>query len=411
MNADINEAVEYLRSPDAIRERSEALFASLERGESEHFTYNPDHLDDAADLVVNVTRANYPDGDIPFHSRWRHFSAGGVDRTAWLDERLRGRNPAEIARAKIELAIVSVLLDAGAGLSWGYEDKRSGKTLRKSEGLAAASFDMFADGRFSATDEDPFRVDAEVLSLMDTDDLAEAFQISAQNPILGIDGRCRLLRGLGAAVKSNPLFFGESAPRLGFLYDHIARDTSDATVEASFLLRTILTALAPIWPGRLTLDGHNLGDVWPHPKLTNLQPVPGLLPFHKLSQWLTYSMIEPLEEAGFVVRGLDRMTGLPEYRNGGLFVDTGVLSLNDPAASGKPYKIDDPLIVEWRAYTICLLDRLAGRVRLALDVSAESLPLVKVLQGGTWAAGRRIAQEKRSDGAPPIALKSDGTVF
>ena len=54
------------------------------------------------------------------------------------------------------------------------------------------------------------------------------------------------------------------------------------------------------------------------------------MPFHKLSQWLTYSLLEPFEWAGVTVTGLDALTGLPEYRNGGLLLDTGVLRLRDP---------------------------------------------------------------------------------
>lgn len=68
------------------------------------------------------------------------------------------------------------------------------------------------------------------------------------------------------------------------------------------------------------------------------------------------------------------------------------------------------LVVEWRALTVVLLDRLAEGVRGALGLSADQFPLPKLLQGGSWAAGRAIAQEKRG-GAPPIAIRSDGTVF
>ena len=37
-----------------------------------------------------------------------------------------------------------------------------------------------------------------------------------------------------------------------------------------------------------------MGDVWPHPAI-------GLVPFHKLSQWLSYSLVEPIEGAGLEV--------------------------------------------------------------------------------------------------------------
>jgi hypothetical protein len=68
-------------------------------------------------------------------------------------------------------------------------------------------------------------------------------------------------------------------------------------------------------------------------------------------------------------------------------------------------------VVEWRALTVILLDELAHSIRVKLGRNAETLPLVKVLEGGTWAAGRRIARERRADGGPPLTIVSDGTVF
>ena len=135
----------------------------------------------------------------------------------------------------------------------------------------------------------------------------------------------------------------------------------------------------------------------------------GLVPFHKLSQWLTYSLIEPLEEAGIMVTDLDGLTGLPEYRNGGLFLDTGVLHLRDPADAGRPHEVDSELVVEWRALTVALLDRIAPEIRSRLDLKV--FPLAKVLEGGTWSTGRRLARAARPGGAPPITVASDGTVF
>jgi hypothetical protein len=58
-----------------------------------------------------------------------------------------------------------------------------------------------------------------------------------------------------------------------------------------------------------------------------------------------------------------------------------------------------------------LLDRIAPMVRERLGVSAEAFPLARVLEGGTWAAGRRIAASLRADGGPPLKVISDGTVF
>ena len=143
----------------------------------------------------------------------------------------------------------------------------------------------------------------------------------------------------------------------------------------------------------------------PGPGLTD-----GWMPFHKLSQWLTYSLLEPLMWAGVEVTGLDALTGLPEYRNGGLLLDAGVLRFASEGLAAAQYRAGDELIVEWRALTVALLDELAPLVRSPLGLSETQMPLACVLEGGTWAAGRVLAQRLRG-GPPPLNIDSDGTVF
>jgi len=108
---------------------------------------------------------------------------------------------------------------------------------------------------------------------------------------------------------------------------------------------------------------------------------------------------------------LDQLTGLPEYRNGGLLIDGGVLRPRDAAFASRSYTPADPWVIEWRALTVALLDELADKVRAVLRVSATELPLACILEGGTWAAGRQIAAERRADGSPPVNIISDGTIF
>jgi hypothetical protein len=173
----------------------------------------------------------------------------------------------------------------------------------------------------------------------------------------------------------------------------------------------VLQHLGPIWPSRLTLGGVALGDCWKHPALKTGDETTGLVPLHKLSQWLSYSLIEPLQWAGIEVTDIDGLTGLAEYRNGGLFIDTGVLTLRDPSDTRREHSVDSELVVEWRALTVALLDRLADVMRARLNMDRQSLPLARILQGGTWAAGRAIARTLRPDGGPPLKIISDGTVF
>jgi hypothetical protein len=403
-------ALAWLRTPGAVRERCHALLALAEADGLLHFKFDPVRLDDAADYVAAVIRANYPDLAIPYHSRWRHFQAGGIDRWGMLTARLRGSDPAELARRRIDLCTVSVLLDAGAGPHWTFREPGTGQALSRSEGLAVASLHAFCSGLFSGDPDRPLRADADGLSCVTDAALAAALQVGPENPLAGAPGRAALLRNLGAALRRRPDLFGTEA-RIGGLLDHWRSRAVSGVLAAKTLLTTILDALAPIWPRRLVMGGENLGDVWAHPMLGGEGPGAGLVPFHKLSQWLSYSMVEVLEQSSIAVSGLDDLTGLAEYRNGGLFIDIGVLRLRDRSLALAPLAVDHPAVVEWRALTVALLDRLAPLLRARLGATADELPLARLLQGGTWEAGRRIAHERREDGGPPLVILSDGTVF
>jgi len=400
-----------LLSAAAVRERAGEMLAAGLDGRLDHFTVHPDWLNAAAVIVANVVRTNYPDLAVPFHARWRHFVVGGRDlwreRTApalWADA-------APQARAAFDLAMVSVLLDAGAGSAWRYRDAATGIELGRSEGLALASLRMFEAGLFSADPADPLRADAERLLSLDAQALAAGFQADEQNPLPGLEGRAALLVRLGRAVAGSPgVFARREAPRPGGLFDFLVAAWGER-LPAPRILEALLVHLAEIWPGRFSLGGVGLGDTWRHPVVKRADASDGLIPFHKLSQWLAYSLIEPLQDAGTAVVDIDGLTGLAEYRNGGLFVDAGVLVLRDPAAARQPHAVDSPLIVEWRALTVALLDRIAPLVRERLGLAEQAFPLARVLEGGTWAAGRLLARDKRPDGSPPIAVVSDGTVF
>lgn len=170
-----------------------------------------------------------------------------------------------------------------------------------------------------------------------------------------------------------------------------------------------MDSLGPIWPSsRIQIDGVSLGDAWPcdvmpsHPS----RPWENIVPFHKLTQWLTYSLMVPMNKLLNVhFAGAEVLTGLPEYRNGGLFVDTGLLTLKPDDAKrgleqyqrnaqvkGQPsmevvplFTADDDVIVEWRAVTVGLLDELLVEVNAMLGLSGrDKLSLAQMLEAGTW---------------------------
>jgi hypothetical protein len=259
-------------------------------------------------------------------------------------------------------------------------------------------------GFFSADPADPWRADADALSRLPTEAFARAFQHGPGNELLGIEARAALLRRLGEVCAARPDLFGALA-RPGNLLDYWAARGEE--ISAAELLHTLLEVLGPIWPGRLSLGGVPLGDCGRLPAV----PGNGIVPFHKLTQWLAYSLVEPLEAAGLRVLDIDGLTGLAEYRNGGLFIDCGVLEPRDPDLLRQSLAPLSEPVVEWRALTVALLDRLAGLVRERLGKSPQQFPLACVLEGGTWAAGREIALERRPDGRAPIRIISDGTLF
>lgn len=102
---------------------------------------------------------------------------------------------------------------------------------------------------------------------------------------------------------------------------------------------------------------------------------------------------------------------------GGLLIDTGVLVPKESlfAASAKPagpppegpipvLQPSHPAVVEWRAMTVILLDRIAAGIRASMDLTESQLNLKQVLESATWKGGREIARELRpqTGGGPPI---------
>ena len=313
------DAIAWLRTPQAIRARAGLVLAAAERGELEHFALDAGRLDPAADYVIETIRAQLSRSQdplsqplAPFRGR-RPRPLGGAGGRAGRSIRTRWR------ALRFDLVVTSVLLDAGAGDAWRYAEPGDAATvLTRSEGLAVASLDLFRSGALSADPAQPLRADAEALIGLDERTLGDAFQVSATNPLVGARRPLPAAQPAGrGAARASPRSSAPSAPRIGGLFDHLAGQAEDGRLPAPAILAAVLEGLGEIWPGRIALAGVNLGDVGRHPAAASDDLTSELVPFHKLSQWLAYSLIEPLEDAGISghrPRPADRARRVPQRR-------------------------------------------------------------------------------------------------
>ncbi|CAK7268803.1 hypothetical protein SEPCBS57363_003277 [Sporothrix epigloea] len=443
----------YLRSLNAVRERSRIVSDKALRDELNHFDVDMTKFPDVVSFVGQIIKRDYeaPFGSsIPPHGRYQHFAVGGRDRVALLLQTFPPEvDSTERCRRLIDLFIVSVLLDAGAGTQWRFKSTEDDRYYQRSEGLAVASFEMFKEGIFSGMPAvNKLQVDMNGLRALTVGDLAKGLQSGPGNTVAGLEGRASLLIRLGDALAANPEVFGIDG-RPGNMVDYLlAHPTTQASSMPIVLLPVLwsllMDGLAPIWPdARTAINGTSLGDAWP---CTTMLPSPSssngdvaaweaIVPFHKLTQWLTYSLMQPMQSILKIhFAGTELLTGLPEYRNGGLFIDLGVLTLK-PAdlerglAHYKSYcertgstgvevapmfEPSDDVVVEWRAVTVGFLDKLAAEVNKSMqaELQGQELSLPQILEAGSWKGGREMAEMSRPNTKePPILIDSDGTVF
>ncbi|KAK4114798.1 DUF1688-domain-containing protein [Canariomyces notabilis] len=455
----------YLRSLAAVRERCKIVTAKAQRNDLKHFDVDMNKFPDVVTFVANIIKRDYdaPFTSIPPHGRYQHFGVGGRDRIAhllatWPED----IDNTEKCKRIIDLFLVSVLLDAGAGTEWSYKSPENGRVYRRSEGIAVASLDMFKTGLFSGNPNNKYQVDKQGLRQLTVEKLAHGLQSRPGNEMAGLEGRSQLLIRLATALEQSKEYFGEDG-RPGNMLDHILSHPSTQAasviiVPLPVLWNVLMNGLAPIWPpSRTAVNGVSLGDAWPcssmpqpaqSPTSPTFSPFPNstgqfngvapwesILPFHKLTQWLTYSLMQPMQSIMKIqFAGQELLTGLPEYRNGGLFIDLGVLTLkpHDQERGLQNYarycqrtgtknvevapmfEPGDDVIVEWRGVTVGFLDLLCIEVNKALmnELAGHELSLAQILEAGSWKGGREIAEVSRPNTKePPILIDSDGTVF
>ncbi|ORY96641.1 hypothetical protein BCR43DRAFT_492023 [Syncephalastrum racemosum] len=435
-------ANEYLQSLQSVRDRCFRVQEAAVRHRLEHFEVDQSKLDDMIKLVISLIKRDYdkPD-DIPAYGCWRYFDAGGRPRiknliSAWAS---LGEGAMEQTRRIIDLFVVAVLLDLEAGHVWSYREQLTGRTHKRNEGIAIAVLEMFNAGVFSSDPSKPHRVDSEALLHLSDETLAQGFQIDSVSALVGLEDRLALLRHLGQTLQSRPDYFGTTVPRPGHLMDYLlAHPTTINTKKGPLIhletLWPVVQEMGEIWAADEGKGGTpNLGDAWPCSAIRSETSEDNFVCFHRLSQWLVYSLLEPMEKLlGATIEGTEQLTVLPEYRNGGLLMDTGFIALKpadlkrglenyrqNSLLPGQPkveiapmFEMGDPVVVEWRALTVAYLDIVADRVRETFGLNRKRLSLSQLIHGGTWSAGRELAEISRPNTQePPIVIKIDRRVI
>ena len=390
--------IKNIFSLSTVRDRCKQIFLLAKEGKT-HFKLNLDKLDEVAQFVCNVILDSYPTLDIPFHSQWRFFRSNKTNHFLEFYEKTELFTLREQIKAKLNLIIISVLLEGVAGSRWRYREDKKEYSL--AEGQFMACFRMFMSGTFSNNSNNPLQVDAEKLSKLSLSDLEMGFQSNENNFLVGLEERLNLLHKLSVILLNENCFLNKKETGLGNILDYLLEISScyGGSLSCAQIFTEVQKLFHPLWLGKLKMAEVNLGDTWIYK--SPVTSAVSVIPFHTHAQWLTYTLLEPLAESGLCIQKINELTGLAEYRNSGLMLDSGLIELKDVTLKEKAHPIESELIVEWRAITVILLDKLAKHIRVVLGKSEIELPLAKVLEGGTWLAGKRLAQKFR-EGAPPL---------
>ena len=387
-------------------------------GRSPHFTLDESRLAAVAGYVADVTRDAYPDLKIPYHSRWRHFSAGGVDRWGELAAR-RDADALERARIAVDLATVSVLLDAGAGERLALPRPRDRPCLRTFGGACGCQ---------------PRHVRRGPLLLRRGPSLARRSCRACAHRCRGagapLSGRQPIIRWSDWSGAAHCC--AASAPRWpsGRICTDMRRRgrATWSTICSRIADRRRISASSRACahcsracrrsgrPGSRSMD---LPSAMPAgiPPCARGDATDRIVPFHKLSQWLTYSLLEPLEAAGLArgeARRAHRACRISQRRAAGR-------SRRDPRRAADRSDGAPRGFLGARRRMARADSRVDGPTgRFGARTSWARMPpsrMPQLLQGGTWSAGARSRSAcvrrtaRRRYRSPPTARCSESAAL
>ena len=410
-NNSMNETNPALKlfKPDMVRRKANRLLDLALAGELEYVAAEETDLRSVLLNVLETTKENYPEFQIPPYGVWRDFEESGIDRWGALASARAFETAEEMLMASADLAILGCFMKTGRPENWVFNDPMTETAATGKQASALAAFHMFAAGSFSSDMSDPFRVDAETLISLEPEELAAGLQWDREEDAALLVAMQRHLKRIGEALALRSDLFSEGeVTRPGILAARLARD-SDGAVSATRLLDNLLEALAPVWEGGAQSDDIMLGDSFRHSALPG-DEVDQVVPFHLAAQEMVYSMLEPFAWAGVEVDGLESLTGPSDETHAALFIKAGVMEIREADKALTLEEAQDQM-VEIRAVTGALIDRLAELLRKELEVPADQLPLTCILEGGTSHAGNRILRQDQVIAKKLGHFLNPGSVF
>ncbi len=401
-------AARLLRTTEAVRDRCRQVLAWTRAGHSPWFEVDDAALESAAQQVAALTGPQRAGRDGPIANCWRRFSAGGVDRRAWLERLLAAEPPDQRTHARIDLALVCETLGEAPDSHWSYTEAATGRVLTGREGLAVAAWHAFTAGLFSSDPQRPLQADAAGLRGVVAAPLGRVLQAGASFPPQDLHARALALRRLGEVLSEQPEVFG-AAGRPSGLFDSVISPYGfavppTADVRAHDILSQLLMTLSGLTPGGAQVGGVPLGDCWRHPAAQGPGASQGWLPLHAGMQTITGALLEPFEWAGVQVRDRSDLTAPADADHGNLLLDTQVLRLRDPRSAQTVWSRAEAIVIEWRALTVALLDELAPRVQRHLAAGDTRRGVAALLTGRLEPVARALAL-LRPKGRPVLRVR------
>ena len=361
---------------DNTREICLKIYNNILNNNSKYFEINLEKLDQTVDDLLEFILKKYPKMNIGMHSRLNHIPE-------WYDLVQKWKCPLnEKIKRLIDLLFVSVLLDGGSGENWKYISNNI--EYRRSEGLGKCVYNMFISGFFSLDEKQPYKVDMNRIKLINLDEFKNEFQISKDNILIGLENRLENLVNFSKFMINNDNFNINNNIRPGNIFDKIYNNLE---IDLDKLYE-IIFSFSPI-----------INDVHYY------KPLDVYVPFHKILQWLSYSLIDLFKKFNISIRSDNYLTALPEYRNGGFLIDSNIINFKNNNLKNIFHEINSDIIIELRASTIVLIDIIKDKINIK---KKNNLNISQVLEGGTWRYGRYLANKNNIS---PIKIKSNGIIF